>query len=114
MSTNVIEEGLDVRSCNLVIKFDFPSTFRLENFQTNQLCVRSYVQSKGRARAKPSRYLLMVGTRERDHREAKVCEFRAIEKLALKECHQREDNEDQVNKFVLEMYLPLPGASQWL
>ena len=59
------------------------------------------MQSKGRARAKPSRYLLMAGRRERDHREAKVHEFRAIEKLALKECHQRQDNEDQVNQFVL-------------
>ena len=28
MSTNVVEEGLDVRSCNLVIKFDFPDNFR--------------------------------------------------------------------------------------
>ena len=36
VSTNVVEEGLDVRSCNLVIKFDFPDNFR------------SYVQSKGR------------------------------------------------------------------
>ena len=48
ISTAVVEEGLDVRTCNLVIKFDFPETFR------------SYVQSKGRARAKPSQYLLMV------------------------------------------------------
>lgn len=58
------------------------------------------MQSKGRARAKPSRYLLMVGTRERDQKEAKVREFRAIEELALKECHQSQDNEDQVNQFV--------------
>ena len=39
----------------------------------------------------------MVGTRERDHREEEVREFRDIEKLALEECHQRQDNEDQVN-----------------
>ena len=56
----------------------------------------------------------MVGRRERDHREKKVHEFRDIEELALRECHQRQDNEDQVNQFVLEMYLPLPGASQRL
>ena len=49
MSTNVVEEGLDMRSCNLVIKFDFPDNFR------------SYVQSKGRARAKPSQYILLAG-----------------------------------------------------
>ena len=41
----------------------------------------------------------MVATREKDHREAKVREFRAIEKLALKECHQSQDNEDKVNQF---------------
>ena len=52
VSTNVVEEGLDVRSCNLVIKFDFPDNFR------------SYVQSKGRARAKPSQYILMVSGKE--------------------------------------------------
>ena len=84
VSTNVIEEGLDVRSCNLVIKFDFPATFR------------SYVQSKGRARAKPSRYLVMASTAETEKVEAKLNEFRRIEGLALKECHQPQDNDDQV------------------
>lgn len=43
VSTSVVEEGIDVPSCNLVIKFDFPQTFR------------SFVQSRGRARQKGSR-----------------------------------------------------------
>ena len=42
----------------------------------------------------------MVGTRERDHKEEKVREFRRIEELALKECHQHQENEDQVNQFI--------------
>ena len=58
------------------------------------------MQSKGRARAKPSRYLLMVVTTERHQREETLWEFRRIEKLALKECHQRQDNEDQVAQIV--------------
>ena len=48
VSTSVVEEGIDVPSCNLVIKFDFPQSFR------------SYIQSKGRARKKDSKYILMV------------------------------------------------------
>jgi|ERR1712150_406245 len=48
VSTDVLEEGMDITTCNLVIRFDEITTFR------------SYVQSKGRARAKPSQYIVLV------------------------------------------------------
>ena len=52
IATCVVEEGLDIPKCNLVCRFDFPKTFR------------SYVQSKGRARAKDSGYYLLVDSQE--------------------------------------------------
>lgn len=48
IATSVVEEGLDVPRCNLVVRFDFPMTFQ------------SYVQSKGRARAKDSFYIMLL------------------------------------------------------
>ncbi|KAF9615049.1 hypothetical protein IFM89_021620 [Coptis chinensis] len=47
-TTDVLEEGIDVPSCSCVIRFDLPKT------------VRSYVQSRGRARQNGSRYVLML------------------------------------------------------
>ena len=48
IATSVVEEGLDVRKCNLVVRFD-----GLDNY-------REYVQSKGRARAAESRYVVLA------------------------------------------------------
>ena len=48
IATSVVEEGLDVPKCNLVVRFDFPKTYQ------------SYVQSKGRARAKDSKYVILI------------------------------------------------------
>ena len=48
VATSILEEGLDVQSCNLVIRFDPPSS------------VSSFIQSRGRARMQNSDYLLMV------------------------------------------------------
>ncbi|KAI4302070.1 hypothetical protein L6164_035287 [Bauhinia variegata] len=48
VATSILEEGLDVQSCNLVIRFDPSAT------------VCSFIQSRGRARMKNSEYLLMV------------------------------------------------------
>ncbi|KAJ4968818.1 hypothetical protein NE237_015519 [Protea cynaroides] len=48
VATQILEEGLDVQSCNLVIRFD-PS-----------VTVCSFIQSRGRARMRGSDYLLFV------------------------------------------------------
>lgn len=48
VATSILEEGLDVQSCNLVIRFDPSAT------------VCSFIQSRGRARMQNSDYLLMV------------------------------------------------------
>ncbi|XP_047176207.1 endoribonuclease Dicer homolog 2-like [Vigna umbellata] len=48
VATSILEEGLDVQSCNLVIRFDPSPT------------VCSFIQSRGRARMKNSDYILMV------------------------------------------------------
>ncbi|KAK7303573.1 hypothetical protein RJT34_14482 [Clitoria ternatea] len=48
VATSILEEGLDVQSCNVVIRFDPSAT------------VCSFIQSRGRARVKNSDYILMV------------------------------------------------------
>ncbi|KAI9283954.1 hypothetical protein BC943DRAFT_294415 [Umbelopsis sp. AD052] len=48
IATNVAEEGLDIQPCNLVLRFD--------TFQT----LISYVQSRGRARHKDSKYIILM------------------------------------------------------
>lgn len=54
VGTSVVEEGLDVRKCNVVVRFD-----GLNNY-------RAYVQSKGRARAKDSKYIILTENEECD------------------------------------------------
>ena len=63
IATSVVEEGLDIPKCNVVCRFDFPKTY----------C--SYVQSKGRARAKDSRYYMLVDkeTKVEKESELEVC-----------------------------------------
>ena len=76
ISTSVVEEGIDVPSCNLVVKYDFPQTFR------------SYIQSKGRARKRGSLYILMVedGDKEKE-KEKKYNEWLGVYKMSMEECH---------------------------
>lgn len=47
-ASSVLEEGIDVPTCSLVIRFDEPEEYR------------AYIQSKGRARHKNSLYYIMI------------------------------------------------------
>lgn len=72
IATSVLEEGIDLQECNLVISFDVPQTFR------------SYVQSKGRARMKNSIYANMVPVSDIQEFKEKKAEWQQISKI-LKE-----------------------------
>lgn len=48
IGTSVLEEGIELPKCNLVIRWDPPSTYR------------SYVQCKGRARSQNAQHIIMV------------------------------------------------------
>ncbi|KAG0057140.1 Dicer-like protein 1 [Linnemannia elongata] len=71
VSTSVAEEGLDIQPCNVVIRFD-PITTTI-----------SYIQSRGRARQKNSRYIMMM---EYDNRGEEA----ALEKIQIGEKSMRE------------------------
>lgn len=54
VGTSVIEEGVDIPKCNLVVMFDFPQNYR------------AYVQSRGRGRAEGAKYIMLVESRKLD------------------------------------------------
>ncbi|XP_011300777.1 endoribonuclease Dicer [Fopius arisanus] len=50
ISTDVLDEGIDIPLCSLVVRYDLSTDFR------------SYVQSKGRARSSRSNYVMMISS----------------------------------------------------
>lgn len=72
VATDIIDEGIDVPKCSLVIRYDFP------------VDVRTYIQSKGRARHTYSHYKILVQKEESDKNLQRYDEFQMIEKY-LKE-----------------------------
>ena len=98
IATSVIEEGVDVPKCNLVVRFDLPQNFR------------SYVQSKGRARNKPSLFYLLVG----DNQSSKlkdIANYHSLEKELTLMCQKNRSipSEESIQKRMkdkLPPYMP--------
>ncbi|KAG1681765.1 Endoribonuclease Dicer [Nymphon striatum] len=96
IATSVVEEGLDLPRCNLVVRFDRPLQYR------------SYIQSKGRARQKVSKYVLLIEEKEMSTFTKQLDEFHEIERILL---HQCKDNavptdEEIAKSFSDELYPP--------
>ncbi|KAL0355924.1 UNVERIFIED_CONTAM: Endoribonuclease Dicer1 [Sesamum radiatum] len=78
VATSVAEEGLDIRQCNVVIRFDLAKT------------VLAYIQSRGRARKPGSDYILMIERGNLSH-TAFLRNARNSEETLRKEAIERTD-----------------------
>lgn len=70
IATSIVEEGVDIPKCNLVVRFDLPTEYR------------SYVQSKGRARAPVSNYIMLADSERTKAFEEDLKTYKAIEKVS--------------------------------
>lgn len=72
ITTSVLEEGIDLQECNLVMCFDPVETFR------------QYVQTKGRARMKDSLYVIMTPSAQTNKLQIKLNEWAEINNILRK------------------------------
>ncbi|XP_045498782.1 endoribonuclease Dicer isoform X2 [Colias croceus] len=68
ISTRVIEEGVDVPQCHLIVRYDPPLDYR------------SYIQSKGRARSRESNFILLVNNEDQNSFIERYNAFQNIER----------------------------------
>lgn len=74
VASSVLEEGIDLQVCNLVISYDMPKTFR------------SYVQSKGRARMRDSLYVIFAPTEKYIGLTEKIRDYNLIDARLKQVC----------------------------
>ncbi|CAL8285598.1 unnamed protein product [Lota lota] len=74
IATSIVEEGVDIPKCNLVVRFDLPMEYR------------SYVQSKGRARAPVSNYIMLADSEHTKTFQEDLKTYKAIEKILRNKC----------------------------
>uniref|UniRef100_A0AAX7W5H5 ribonuclease III n=1 Tax=Astatotilapia calliptera TaxID=8154 RepID=A0AAX7W5H5_ASTCA len=89
IATSIVEEGVDIPKCNLVVRFDLPTEYR------------SYVQSKGRARAPVSNYIMLADTGRTKAFEEDLSTYKAIEKILRNKCSKSVE----VSEFEVEQVM---------
>lgn len=71
IATSVLEEGIELPRCNLVVRFDEPKTYR------------SYVHCKGRARAQDAHFILLIEKINSPTFIHQLAEFMNIEQVSF-------------------------------
>ncbi|KAG0334359.1 hypothetical protein BG000_008399 [Podila horticola] len=89
VSTSVAEEGLDVQPCNVVIRFDPVDT------------TTSYIQSRGRARRKDSRYIMLQECNNR-REEAMLVKMHRGEQNMRTWCNNLENDRTDTSLEVID------------
>ncbi|XP_003746827.1 endoribonuclease Dicer-like [Galendromus occidentalis] len=78
VATSVIEEGVDVPQCNLIVRMNGDMNFR------------SYVQGRGRARAKPSIYAILVAATSAAKVNSDIGDFKVTEQIITRYCQEHD------------------------
>lgn len=103
IASDVLEEGIDVQLCNMVVKFDPPTT------------MRSYIQSKGRARSRISKYYILTETSNSECYR-KISKFETLEarlkyelvgKFLDRTLPTQEELNESIFKAQMEPFFPL-------
>ncbi|KAK2645038.1 hypothetical protein Ddye_020233 [Dipteronia dyeriana] len=96
-ATDVVEEGIHVPNCSWVIRFDLPKT------------VRSYVQSRGRARQTDSQFIMMLergNMKQRDQIYDIIRSERSMTDTAINRdpdaCFLRSCNFEKTNAYTVD------------
>ena len=112
VATACVEEGLDIQTCNLVVRFDQIQTFRsyvqskgIMEYSAKSLQLRAafrYFCIVGRARAKPSRFIIMTSDADQTKTLADLREYRFVEKMMIENSHDirdslEEQDDDEAN-----------------
>lgn len=96
-ASKVLEEGIDLQMCNLVLMYDFPTTFR------------SYIQTKGRARTRNSDYIVLLPKSDVQFVYKRDC-YDAIDRklkaVLIGKTIDRELSKDGIEKERLEIWEP--------
>lgn len=99
VSSSVLEEGIDLQMCNLVVMYDKPKTYR------------SYVQARGRARVDSSDYIVLLENDKVQDFQNKVMVWRSVdavlkEELLMKTLDREPPSEENIQREREEVWEP--------